>query len=635
MVEPKKKKRKRNNLPLPLGETVADATGARVLRSSSSPDKSPGQKPSPSPLAKAKKPKKPRTKLKGKRLTPQNAHARKAELTATLAGGRLKKKKPKYDYLDYKNWDQYVLPVGDSYAATNMLKATPHKLSELDEEHLACDLDEMQLDPEEARAMVEEALEVMSEDSFTEQHVKIKDPTLKKQFGEFHEKTHVIADLETELQKADSVVALKWEPLNTSMPTALNKDQELKGNYIMKVKVTRKLAKATADKLRDEVKSKDEVVSGRNMPDDVAEEFVEVIPQSDWVETMFKPAILATVQQTAVNMFKKVDVKKDPNQKKPDKEGGFIDVSNEGVTVVVEDGNEVNKLKYIPERQVAHGDIYEKEEYEDDDGNIKERFKIDRKTGNRIKIDYKQVEKDTYVVKEKWLGYCNKTMLVTELEPAFVRKNFSKTLINHVKHMSRKESSKWIVIPPGDDKVHTNVPQDLQTSIQMKYRQNEGERTCLVYSFASALHYAGARQEASELYRKANRIIEKPNTVQVFSDAVVGRSEHLKFTILTPHEWDILGNGERDLVLVSLRGDDGKEDHCVTLYGRYIFDSNFDRALPLTREALDLCCSSDDTKSTFDSVVEARWFHNFDLFLNELTKKKHKKKKTKKQKHTA
>ena len=75
--------------------------------------------------------------------------------------------------------------------------------------------------------------------------------------------------------------------------------------------------------------------------------------------------------------------------------------------------------------------------------------------------------------------------------------------------------------------------------------------------------------------------------------------------------WDILENGDDDLVIVSLKGSDGKEDHCVALLGKWIFDSIFKNALPLSKEALDLCCSSDEKKETFISVTQARMFTNY------------------------
>ena len=70
--------------------------------------------------------------------------------------------------------------------------------------------------------------------------------------------------------------------------------------------------------------------------------------------------------------------------------------------------------------------------------------------------------------------------------------------------------------------------------------------------------------------------------------------------------YDILDLVDTQLVVASLRGGDGKEEHCVTIYDKWVFDSNFEFALPLTREALDLCCSSDETHELFVSVGEAR-----------------------------
>lgn len=76
-------------------------------------------------------------------------------------------------------------------------------------------------------------------------------------------------------------------------------------------------------------------------------------------------------------------------------------------------------------------------------------------------------------------------------------------------------------------------------------------------------------------------------------------------------QWNIFDNGDDDLVIVSLKGSDGKEDHCVTLYGKWIFDSNFSHALPLCQESLDYCCSTENNHETFVSVVAARMFTQY------------------------
>ena len=145
----------------------------------------------------------------------------------------------------------------------------------------------------------------------------------------------------------------------------------------------------------------------------------------------------------------------------------------------------------------------------------------------------------------------------------------------------------------------------------MRYRQTKGERYCLVYSFASALAYLGINQLASEILQAANIIVEKHNTFALFTTYLLKKSKYLNFKKLKRIKWNILENEEKDLVIVALKSTNGKEDHCVTLVGKWIFDSNFLNALPLCQDALDLCCSSDTVPDTFHSVVEARLFPSY------------------------
>ena len=105
---------------------------------------------------------------------------------------------------------------------------------------------------------------------------------------------------------------------------------------------------------------------------------------------------------------------------------------------------------------------------------------------------------------------------------------------------------------------------------------------------------------------------------------------HLSFRKLKVNEWDILQPVSNQLVVASVRGSDGKEDHCVTIYDKWLFDSNFDFALPLIRESLDLCCSAEDTKETFQSVGKARVCKYEDIL--DLKTKNHGRKKKKKKK---
>jgi hypothetical protein len=57
-------------------------------------------------------------------------------------------------------------------------------------------------------------------------------------------------------------------------------------------------------------------------------------------------------------------------------------------------------------------------------------------------------------------------------------------------------------------------------------------------------------------------------------------------------KWNIINDSkEYEMSLVALYSSDSKTDHAVSIAGDWIFDSNFEYALPLCKESLDLCCS--------------------------------------------
>ena len=109
----------------------------------------------------------------------------------------------------------------------------------------------------------------------------------------------------------------------------------------------------------------------------------------------------------------------------------------------------------------------------------------------------------------------------------FFQTSFTPGYLDQVKHLSKSKNVCWISIPPGDDKTHENVPDHLQTGPLVKYRQTEGEKYCLVYSFASTLEYLGLHQISSEIYQAANVIVEKHNTFHLFTTSLNQKSKHL------------------------------------------------------------------------------------------------------------
>ena len=58
-------------------------------------------------------------------------------------------------------------------------------------------------------------------------------------------------------------------------------------------------------------------------------------------------------------------------------------------------------------------------------------------------------------------------------------------------------------------------------------------------------------------------------------------------------DWDLLKMAPTyELCLLGIRSHDGKTDHCICVVKEWIFDSNFEKALPLTTDSLNLCASA-------------------------------------------
>ena len=95
----------------------------------------------------------------------------------------------------------------------------------------------------------------------------------------------------------------------------------------------------------------------------------------------------------------------------------------------------------------------------------------------------------------------------------------------------------------------------------------------------------------------SNKVVEKHDTVSFFCEKMQNHKQLLLFKVLD--NYNILKNKCDDMVNAILCGSDRKMDHCITVWGKWIFYSNYKNALPLTVESLDLCCSSDESNDTF------------------------------------
>ena len=192
------------------------------------------------------------------------------------------------------------------------------------------------------------------------------------------------------------------------------------------------------------------------------------------------------------------------------------------------------------------------------------------------------IERQQKKIVAKWFGYSNKTKKLKQLVTAWVNKNFDKRLLSQIKNISNKKAA-FVSIPPGADKKHDDETLEVQAvGPTIKYRQKEGERTCMVYGIASAIHHTGGKQLTSEIHQMAKRFEHKMNAFGVFLEILRKKHKALSVKREDINTYDLYTIQPNELVMACLKGADGMEDHCIAVYDRWIFDSNFSKALTLT-----------------------------------------------------
>jgi hypothetical protein len=65
----------------------------------------------------------------------------------------------------------------------------------------------------------------------------------------------------------------------------------------------------------------------------------------------------------------------------------------------------------------------------------------------------------------------------------------------------------------------------------------------------------------------------------------------------------LLSPNDYIMCVLGIRSSDGKTDHAICIAGGWIFDSNFEKALPLSEESLNLCSSSNERTTKFVEVT--------------------------------
>lgn len=186
---------------------------------------------------------------------------------------------------------------------------------------------------------------------------------------------------------------------------------------------------------------------------------------------------------------------------------------------------------------------------------------------------------------------------------------FSKAFLKEVKNLA-KSGKTFYEIPVGNnDALQLIMPEFPENAPKIKYRQERGERTCLITSICNTLHFLNLPKWAEAIWSDKEvvlKIEDQTRRWNALHDIVWKVTKILKPQKIKIAEEESKYRPEYhtdDLPLIcALEGSDGKTDHVIGLANGYIFDGSFEYAILNTKENLDICCSSETERSEFKQI---------------------------------
>jgi hypothetical protein len=375
------------------------------------------------------------------------------------------------------------------------------------------------------------------------------------------------AKTEAFLGHVKKVKFIAWKPdVTASAKPLFNDDCTLKGHYICKY--------------RDETG-----------------DFKEVEVSTEWAENNFSVVALAYAQRKAYEHLQTVEVIDDKGKK--NLVTGFVSVEDEGVDIPVEN-HIVHKIRYCPGKTWPSKNTFQK----DAAGN----FLLDP-DGNKIPVMMK--------IPGQWQAYSKETKQAQYILENELLKFVSSAFLANLKRLSLSKTQCFIEIPPGASRGHVKVPDELLTGPLINYRQVQGKRTCLVSSLSSLLHFVNARQHAAELFYAQRKFNNSVTCWKYLDQYLYEKSPSLKIHRVDSSQISIEDIDPEVPIVTCLAGSDSKEDHTVCIYKGWIFDGNFDNALVLCRDSLDICCSDDEDFQKFQRFCNTYMIPSFHQYLKE------------------
>ena len=176
------------------------------------------------------------------------------------------------------------------------------------------------------------------------------------------------------------------------------------------------------------------------------------------------------------------------------------------------------------------------------------------------------------------------------LDNAWVKQNFEKEFLQQLKKKAGT-TRKFFKVPPGNASTSPEVPKRiLNMSLPVTvFRQSANEKSCLLMSFANAIHFRGFEQESWKIFNrcsdeKAEYVLE---IFKQFRDIIKEIFPHHKLESLASSIDTnfLISNINSNFKSVAVLSSDGDSMHSITIWKDIIFDSTLERALPLCIES--------------------------------------------------
>ena len=212
--------------------------------------------------------------------------------------------------------------------------------------------------------------------------------------------------------------------------------------------------------------------------------------------------------------------------------------------------------------------------------------------------DKKPSAKDRKIIRTvpgHFMGIAGRTGLQEALNTEWVETNIGERMRNYL----LSNAGKRCKLPAGDtrDSGFDQLEKLKVPNAPPCVHQQKQERTCVFSSFASCVHYLGHVEMGKRIQALAWNQSYRMNNLERLQVAVnTSLGKKCCIRKYKTNKLDLLDvsqqhetNGSIHPTIVVLEGDDGGIEHAVTVYGSWVFDSNVNVALPLTRKTLDWC----------------------------------------------